>query len=191
MQKLIPQESIASLKLPKPSEREDVIKQLKEAQRTAHGPRAQKIAFLLAVLNVDYDRNRDYLLWVLRGCDVPEIKNGCDDMTGEYLIYLLRHGHREILAPLLDAAIEDYNAAGSEGLGGFFSEFVAASPAEFLDAVRSFPAATQRKMCSFAGSGDGGGMRPSDLRKVQASLGAMHDEVARRCLLQIENANKP
>jgi hypothetical protein len=193
VQKLLPQPyNTASLKLPKPSEREDAIKQLKKAQRTAYEARAQQIAFLLAVLDVDYQRNRDYLIWVLKGCDVPEIKNGCDEMTGGYLVFLLQQGHREILAPLLDASVKDYNAAGSESLGAFFSQLVARSPDEFLDAVRSFPPSTQKKICSFAGSGDGGGMEPSDLKRVRAHLGGMHDdEVARRCLLQIEHANKP
>ena len=43
------------------------------------------MAFLLAVLDVNYEQNRDYLIWVLKGCGVPEIKHGCDDMTGEFL----------------------------------------------------------------------------------------------------------
>jgi hypothetical protein len=174
----------------RPSERADAAKRLKEARRTAYGSHAQQIAFLLAVLNVDYPRDRDYLLWALRGCDVPEIRNGCDELTGSYLVDLFQHGHREILAPLLNAAIKDYNAAGSEILGGFFSELVASSPEEFLDGVRSFPVPTQKKMCYFAGLGDGGGMGPSDLKELRARLGAMHDEVAQRCLLQIESANK-
>jgi hypothetical protein len=100
VQKLLPSpNNPSSVVLPKPSERANDIKLLKDARREASGFRAQQLPFLLAVLNVDYERNRDYLLWVLRGCDVPEIKNGCDENTGEYLLYLLQHGHPEILAP--------------------------------------------------------------------------------------------
>jgi hypothetical protein len=190
VEKLLPEGNISRLEVPKVSERQDAIKQLQEAKRTARGERVQQIAFLLGVLNVDYSRNRDYLLWVLRGCDVPEIKNGCNDMTGEYLVYLFRHGHPEILAPLLDASVKSYNAAGAEGLGAFFAELIAKSPNKFLDAVRSFQILTQKKMCYFAGSGDGGGMAPSDLKKVRERLSAMNDEVARRCLYQVEQANR-
>ena len=188
---LLPSGNIRWLKIPKPSERDHAIKQLQEANHTSKGRRVQQIAFLLAVLNVDYQHNRDYLLWVLRGCDVPEIKHGCDDMTGEYLIYLFQHGHPEILAPLLDASVESYSAAGAEGLGAFFSKLVAMSPNVFLDAVRSFPAPTQRKMCYFAGLADGGGMAPVNLKKVRRQLRVRNDEIAQRCLRQLEDANKP
>ena len=189
--KILPDGNPRRLVMPKRSERESVIHQLRATRATAQGEHAQQVVFLLAVLGADYERNRDYLLWVLKGCEVPEIKHGCDDMTGEYLIYLYEHGHPEILAPLLSSSVKDYSAAGSEGLGGFFSELVAKSPNAFLDAVRSFPASTQRKMCYFAGAADGGGMSPADLRKVRNQLGAMNDEIARRCLRQIEQANKP
>ena len=190
VQKLLPNpNNPSSVVLPKPAERADDIKLLKEAQRDASGFRAQQLSFVLAALNVDYERNRDYLIWVLRGCDVPEIKNGCDENTGQYLVYLL-HGHRDVLAPLLDAATKDYNAVASEGLGSFFAGFAANSPDDFLAAVRSFPVAGQKRACSFAGSGDGGGMALEDLKKVRAHWGTMNDEVAQRCLRAIEGAHK-
>jgi len=188
---LLPNGNPQELVMPKPSERERVIRQLRAARADAQGVYAQQAAFLLAALGADYERSRDYLLWVLKGCDFPDIRRGCDDMTGEYLIYLCEHGHHEFLGPMLISSIDDYNAAGSEGLGSFFSTFVAKSPNDFLDAVRSFPASTQIKMCTFAGFGDGGGMAPEDLRKVRSQLGRMNDEVARRCLRQIEKANTP
>ena len=85
---MLPDGNIRQLVLPKPSEREPVIRQLKAAQATAEGGRAQEVAFLLAVLGADYERHRDYLLWVMKGCEVPEMKHGCNDMTGDYLIFL-------------------------------------------------------------------------------------------------------
>jgi len=188
---LLPDGAVRRLVIPKPSEKEKIIHQLKAAQATAQGERAQQVAFLLAVLGGDYDRNRDYLLWVMKGCEVPEIKHGCSDMTGDYLIYLYQHGHPEILPPLLSSSVNDYNAAGSESLGMFFSQLVVNSPKDFLDALRSFPASTQRRMCSMAGVAGGGGMTPADLGKARSQLGKMNDEVPRRCLQDIEQANKP
>jgi hypothetical protein len=188
---LLPEGAVRRLVMPKPPEKEKVIHQLKAAQVTAQGERAQQVAFLLAALGADYERNRDYLLWVMKGCEVPEIKQGCSDMTGEYLAYLYQHGHPEILGPLMSATVNDYNAAGAEFLGGFLADLVVGSPNDFLDAVRSFPASTQQKICSLAGVADGGGMAPAALRKVRNQLGRMNDELARCCLLQIEQANKP
>jgi len=189
--KLLPEGSPGRLVLPKPAERPRVIRQLRALQAATPGDRPQQVAFLLAALGADYDHNRDFLFWALKGCEDPNVTHGCDELTGQYLIYLYEHGHPEILAPLLASSIKSYCAACSEGLGAFFSELVAKSPNEFLDAVRQFPVPTQKKMCSFAGYGDGSGMAEADLRKVRKQLGAMNDEVARRCLRQIEAANKP
>ncbi len=140
-------------------------------------------------MGVEYTRNRDFLLWTLKGCASPEITRECDEMTGEYLIYLFRHGHPEILSPMLESSVKDYNAAGAEGLGAFFSTIVVESPKQFLNAIRLYPAATQRKMCAFAGAGDGGGM--ADLEKARRGLRAFHDDAAKRCLSAIESANRP
>ncbi|HEX2952190.1 MAG TPA: hypothetical protein VHV83_21865 [Armatimonadota bacterium] len=143
----------------------------------------------MATMNVDYERNRNYLLWVFKGCNVPEVKNGCDDMTGTYLAYLYEHGHAEVLKPLM-TGLNGYNAAGSEFIGGFLSRLVAKNHADFLNAIRDFPVPEQKEICYFTGLADGGGMSPADLRQARKQLGAMEDSVARRCLQQIEKANR-
>jgi hypothetical protein len=188
---MLPDGNIRRLVMSKPSDRERIIQQLRAVQATAQEGRAQEVAFLLAVLGSDCERNRDYLLWVMKGCEVSEIKHGCNDMTGDYLIYLYKTGHTEILAPLLSSSANNYNAAGSESLGSFMSEVVVKSPEDFLDAIRSFPPSKQERVCSLAGTAEGGGMALTDLRSAQKELGTMNDEIARRCLRQIERANKP
>ena len=110
-------------------------------------------------------------------------------MTGEFLAYLYEHGHSEVLTSLMKYG-NSYNAAGSEFVGTFLSETVAKSPDNFLDAVRSFPVPTQKKICYFAGLADGGGMAPANLRLVRKVLAARPDDVTARCLREIENANK-
>lgn len=187
----MPEGNPRRLVMPKPSEGARVIHQLRVAQTTARGDQAQQVAFLLAVFGSDYQRNRDYLLWVLKGCEVPEIKHGCNDMTGEYLFYLYEQGHPDILAPLLNSSVKSHSAAGAESLGELFADLVVKSPKDFLGAVRLFPPSTQRKMCYFAGTAGDGGMAPADLKKVRKQLGAMNDETAQRCLREIEEANKP
>jgi hypothetical protein len=83
-----------------------------------------------------------------------------------------------------------YNAAGSEFVGTFLSETVAKSPDSFLDAVGSLPVPSQKKVCYFAGLADGGGMTPANLRRVRKAVAAKFDDVAARCLREIEDANK-
>jgi hypothetical protein len=189
VEKLMPDGGPHPILLPKPEQRASVIRQLQRMQNDAHHPEAQQVAFLLAVLGVNYERNRDYLIWVLRGCSVPEVTHGCDDMTGDFLAYLYEHGHDEVLIPLMKYG-NSYNAAGSEFVGTFLSETVAKSPDSFLDAVRSFPIPAQKKICYFAGLADGGGMAPANLRIARKALAARPDDVAVRCLREIDDANK-
>ncbi|HMD76143.1 MAG TPA: hypothetical protein VKG86_02085 [Terracidiphilus sp.] len=175
----------------KPSQRDSIIKKLKVAQGTARAQRAQQVAFLLAALDVEYDRNRDYLFHVLSGCNYPEIRYDCDESTGYYLIQLYEHSHEEILAPLLKTSIGNYSAAGSEMLGAYFGDLVEKSPEKFLEAVITFPAPTQKKACRFAGGTDGAGLGAEGLAQARKKLRAIGGEVALRCLREIEIANKP
>jgi hypothetical protein len=118
VEKLLPNGGIPKVIQIRPEHRDSIIRKLKLAQGATHdAQRAQQVAFLLAALDVEYDHNRDYLLHVLSGCNYPEIRRGCDEMTGFYLIYLYEHGHQEILAPLLKTSPGSYSAAGAEGLG--------------------------------------------------------------------------
>ncbi len=190
VEQLLPYGEIPKEVVVQAERRDRIIQRLRAAQHTADARRAQRVAFLLAALDADYDRNRDYLLHVLAGCNYPEIRYGCDDMTGFYLIYLWEHGHPEILAPLLGTSIGGYNAAGSEGLGAFFGDLVQKSPEKFLDAVGTLPVSTQKKACSFAGTSDGGGLGAKGLAQARKKLRGIGGEVALRCLKEIEDSNK-
>ncbi len=188
---LLPQGQIPKEVLVQPDARDRVIRRLMVAQGTASGGRAQQVAFLLAALDVGYEPNRDYLLHVLSGCNFREIRFGCDDMTGFYLIYLWEHGHQEILAPLLKTSIGRYDAAGTEGLEAYFGDLVQKSPEKFLEAVGTLQVPTQKKVCYFAGLSDGGGLGTRGLGKARRNLRAIGSEVALRCLKEIESSNKP
>ena len=191
IERLMPDGNPRKIIIPKPADQESAVRQLRKIRTQEQGSRAQQAAFLLAVLNVDYEKNRDYLLWVLRGCKVPSVTRGCDEMTPEYLAYLSNHGHEEILTPLMRDGVDSYSAAGSESFGSFLSEVVTDEPDRFLDALLPLPAPTQKRVCLAAGESDGSGMSPADLKRVNNRLGAMTDPVARRCLSEIEKANEP
>jgi hypothetical protein len=190
VEQLLPGGAIPKEVLVKPEQRDRIIRKLKVAKAPADTQRAQQVAFLMAALDEEYDQNRDYLLHVLSGCNYPEIRFGCDDMTGFYLIYLWEHGHQEILGPLLKTSIGSYNAAGSEGLGAYFGRLVEESPVRFLDAVSAYQLPTQRKACYFAGASDGGGIGAKSLAQVRQKLRGIGSEIALRCLKEIEDANK-
>lgn len=190
IEQLLPNGEIPKNLRVEPAEREDVIHRLKTAQVTANGRRAQQIAFILAALNVEYSGNRNYLLHALSGCNYPQIRYGCDYLTGEYLVFLYKHGHLDVLAPLLATSVGSYDAMGREALGADFGEMIQTSPRGFLQALNALPVSTQKRVCYFAGSGDGGGLSSGGLAKARTSLRRTGGQVALRCLAEIEAANK-
>jgi hypothetical protein len=139
----------ARLNLPAET-RTHAIKSLVAARSSASGEKRQEIAYLLATVGYDYQRNRDELLDVWQGCSDEISVGGCDDMTGDYLMKLYLQGHKELLRPLF-AAYPTWNAALQEGLGGFMGDRMAADTRVFLDLVSTFPPKSQRRMCYAAG----------------------------------------
>ncbi len=169
--------------------RDTAIQQLNVEKKNATGKRAEKIAFLLAVLNSDYAQNRDYLLNILNGCTAPASNVRCDEDAGEYLVSLYRRNHHELLPYLLNAG-GTRHAPLAELLGSFYSSVIIRTPEVFLNGVKSRPAAEQQRLCYMAGAGDGSGMPAKDLEQVRKALRGMSTDAARQCLKQVEEANK-
>jgi len=83
VEKLMPRDFPPKVVPLSPKEQAVAIKQLKTVQLTATGKRSQDIAFLLAALGSDYEKNRDYLIKAFGGCSSPEIKYGlCSRIYG-------------------------------------------------------------------------------------------------------------
>lgn len=172
-----------------PAERADAVRQLEATQAEAGGKRSLVIAFLLATLGSHYSRNRDYLIESLRRCDSIERDYDCSEDTAGFLIGLYESGHREVLRSLLTVG---YRADGAlaEMLGDFYSSVLRRTPAYFIQTIRTLSLPVQGKLCSLAGSTDGGGMPPDDLRRVREQLLRIGGPVALQCLRQVEAANK-
>ena len=187
--KLLPNHYPQKLPTLSQAESKKVISQLRLAQRQATGMRAQEVAFLLAAYNSDYQKNRDYLLHVLRGCATPSVQFGCDEITGAFLEALYQRGHKDVLQPLILYGKDSYNASLAELLGYFYSRVLADDTGDFLDAIRSMRPDAQRKVCEFA-SGDGSGMAPKDLEQVRKKLRTNGDDLAQRCLRAVESGSK-
>jgi hypothetical protein len=173
-----------------PSDRDTVVKQLRAAQAHGTGERLQQTAFLLALLNSDYEKNRDYLTHTLRGCTTETIRYGCDVDTGAFLMVLFERGHQDALQPLMLYGTNSYNAALAELVGDFLATTLSKHSTDFLNVLRHFPSTTQTKVCGFAGAGDGGGMAPTDLQRVRTLLKKQEDSVALRCLKAVEKSNR-
>ncbi len=175
----------------KPSDRDAVVKQLRAAQAHATGERLQQTAFLLALLNSDYEKNRDYLTHTLRGCATETIRYGCDTNTGAFLMVLFERGHEDALQPLMLYGTNSYNAELAEMVGDFLATTLSTHSVDFLNTLRNFPPRTQTKVCGFAGAGDGSGMAPTDLQRVRKILKRHGEPVALRCLNAVEKSNRP
>lgn len=189
--KLMPDGNPSHLARLSPAEQNQAVRQLQSEQKQASAKRRQELAFLLAAMDSDYEKNRDYLVHILRGCTDPSIKFGCDLDTGGFLIALYERGHKDVLKPLMLYGKDSYNAALAEMLGAFYSDVLAERASEFLDTIRGFTPRTQARLCELAGTGDGGGIAKKDLQKARKALKAIGDEIAMKCLRAVETANKP
>jgi hypothetical protein len=104
------------------------------------------------------------------------------------VVQLYERGHHEVLGALLAAGFRS-DGALSEMLGDFYGEVLTKSPSRFIAEVRRLDAPTQKEVCWLAGSGDGGGMA-GDLDRARRGLKRIGDEVALRCLREVEEGNR-
>ena len=189
--KLLPDGNPRKLVTLSPEQTSEAVKELQSAQKQASGKRLQEVAFLLAAFDSDYEKNRDFLIHVLRGCTTPSIKFGCDEDVGAFLIVLYERGHKDVLEPMMLLGKDIYSAALAEMLGSFYSDVLSNHPTDFLDTIQRFVPKTQRRLCELAGAGDGGGMAAKDLQRVRRQLKATGDKLALTCLRAVESSNKP
>ncbi len=165
---------------PKPANRSRAVRLLQAVKRQNTGWNRQEAVYLLALLDNDYALNRDELLKVWHGCVFKEDNTDCDERTAMALIGLYKHGHKEILRPVL-AGGRHSDGALSEALGPFYAEQLKRNPRDFVSILATFPPKEQSAICWLGGAEDGGGMPPNDEHKVLANLRAVGRNVANRC----------
>jgi|SRR5580693_1349987 hypothetical protein len=198
VEELLPEKGPIAAPQLTPVEQARVVPRLVAAQRGATGKRAQRIAFLLAMLGSEPEQNRDVLVAALRGCGArpaarpdaqpgarPGPRQACDEDTARFVILLYREGHDELLDPLI-AAGKRSGGALAEVLGAFYHEVVSQTPEEFLAAIRILDPQVQDRLCALAGKGSGNapaGQADELHRRMAAILG----DLPRRCLRRIES----
>ncbi len=163
-----------------PSDRKDQLtKYLRQLKRAEMAPRCQQqLSFILALLGTDYRQNRDNLFRALRTCGSARMS--CDEDTVQYAITLYKRGHREALGTLLNAGTESDGAA-SALLGDFYRDTLLQNPQLFIRAVGMLTSMGRRQACFLAGTGDGSGTAPADLKHATEALTAIGGEVALAC----------
>jgi hypothetical protein len=169
-----------------PIEQERIIPRLTAAQPQAAGKRAQRIAFLLAALDSDYEKNRTFLLQALRGCGERPAAKSCDEDTARFVIVLHDQGHPELLAPLL-AAGRAGDGPVAEALGVLYHQVLTERPEGFVAAIRTLDPALQDRLCKLAGRG-AGGSTPGETDELNRRLKGIGGNLANRCLVAFSSA---
>ena len=171
-----------------PGEKFAAVSQLQAARAGATGRRLQQVAFLLAALGADYEKNRDYLLAGLRGCSLRDYSD-CDEETAGFLVRLYQQGHHEVLQALMIAGMNS-DGALSEMLGPFYGDVLFKDPSGFIAGLRQLDGPHQKRVCHLASSGDDGGLAPEALQKARRRLKRIADDVALQCLQEIEASER-
>lgn len=168
-----------------------LVSVLREEQPRASGERARDIAYELSVFKIDYRRNRDYLMAVLKSClSAPQIRpepqdDPCDGHLLDYVTNLYWRGDSQVLGPLLGSVDSDKDTVSE--IGTFYSNLLERRSAEVLHGMRDLPPEKQRLICGLAGQDDLS-MNGPKFDRVVDRLKADNSETADRCLRKVERA---
>lgn len=168
------------------SDRDAVIKALRQQARQANAKQLQAIEFVLAELGADYPANRAFLLNLLHSCGTPGA--ACDEDTAAYVIGLYADGHHDVLHALFSVGLHS-DAALSGMLASFYGDVLKSSPGEFVETLGSFKSENQKQLCHMTGTGDGGGVSADVLTSARAHLEMTKNRIATSCLHEIEAAD--
>ena len=152
-------------------------------QPNAKGERARNIAYELAILHVDYEKNRDYLLSLLDRC-VSQPKESPEDATCNstlmsFITNLYWRGDDSLL-PILLRMPNVQNDVVSD-LGRFYSELLDLRSKIIFDQLSELPNEQQVLVCHLANEGDLN-FDSQRLERVRTFLQDQHTAAADRCL---------
>lgn len=154
--------------------------QLLEEQPTATNGRARDIAYALAVYKENSEKNRDYLLELLRSCNARPKGSSqddvCDDDLLEYVINLYWRGDVTLLPTLLELADKHDDIGDIET---FYADLLDRQPKTALNGLRVLDPQHQQLVCKLASDSLG---NVPQLGRIEKFLRASTDEVANHCL---------
>lgn len=166
-----------------------VIKLLRDEQPTASGGRARDIAYALAVYNVEYRQNRDYLLGLLNACLSRPRESSeddvCDHRLLDYVTNLYWRGDSTLLPQLLQMADSRKDVIGE--IGTFYANLLDRRTAITVEGLQTLSIAKQQTICRLAGEDDFRIDSPK-FKRVAEQLHATSSDVAKRCLQEAKKA---
>jgi hypothetical protein len=165
------------------------VKPLRIEQRTASGERARDLAYALAIYNVEYRQNRDYLLGLLNACLSRPSESAedevCDHRLVDYATDLYWRGDNTLLPALLQMADSRKDVIGE--IGTFYAQLLDRRAAVAIQELQRLPVAKQKTICQLAGDDDFSIDAPR-LNRVAHQLHGIDGEVGDRCLREAERA---
>jgi hypothetical protein len=155
---------------------QDEVPRLRRRQPHATGIQGRDIAYSLAVFGVDYPKNRDRLLKMMRSCEAHPLRDDdrCDWDLFNYVSNLYWRGHEELLRPLLETPPDVFDSGQS------YAYLLDLRFPRLLEAMAALPSSARDAICRQAALD----LTTDDERqeRVTASLKAAPGEIAARCL---------
>jgi hypothetical protein len=169
-----------------------VVKSLQDEQPGASGERARDVAYALAVYNVKYRQNRDYITGLLNTCLSRPRESSeddiCDHRLLDYVTNLYWRGDNTLLPLLLQIADSRKDVIGE--IGTFYASLLDRRTAIAVEGLQSLSIAKQQTICQLAGAEDFSIGSPK-LNRVANQLHSVGGEIADRCLREAERAAQP
>jgi hypothetical protein len=163
---------------------------LLQEQPTASGEAARDTAYTLAVFNVEYQKNREYLLNFLTSCTSgPEIypqPDGCDDKLLDELTNLYWRGDDGLLDPLLES---DPHKEVLLEISYFYVALLDRRPEAILKELQLLPIEKQGTVCNLAGNEFSVGNPQFD--RITQHLRSAEGKAAQQCLREMQKAIRP
>jgi hypothetical protein len=165
------------------------VDRLRREQPNAWGEERMTKTYALAVFNVEYQQNRDYLLSLLNICLSNPKRSALEDICDneklyQYLANLYWRGDTDLLGPLLQAVGETQAGVVNEA-GLFYADLLNRRTVDFLRGLASLPVEKQKAVCELAGKEDLSFKSPMRER-VAKQLRAIGGDSATHCLQEIE-----
>jgi hypothetical protein len=132
----------------------DLPDALRKEQLNAASPvRLRDVSYVLAVFNVEYQKNRDYLLSTLNNClsrpkESPE-DDVCDGDLFSFVANLYWRGDSQLLPPLLQIAEPRRDVIGE--IGTFYADLLDRRGVVVLRGMEKLPGDKPQVVCKLAG----------------------------------------
>jgi hypothetical protein len=166
----------------------DLYDALRKEQLDASPERLRDIAYVLAVFDVDYQKNRDYLLASLKNCLSRPRESAEDDVCDSDLLSFVTNlywrGDTALLPTLLQLAESRRDVIGE--IGNFYADLLDRRGVIALNAMGVLPADKQQLVCKLAD--DDLSINSPRRERIKAFLHEAKSRAADQCLSALDNS---